>query len=140
MKSGVCLCVVVAVLAAGALAQPIVPAEATDPVEQQAEEAPRRLLRAVPRTDSEPRARLGALLARYIQQVRKGKRVRSPSGFCCDSNLDPFGTGREEETGRTRSKIFTFFSEVRCIALRSRQAVFTVEVGGGLTSLVRGTS
>ncbi|XP_031199791.1 cholecystokinin [Mastomys coucha] len=75
MKSGVCLCVVVAVLAAGAQAQPIVPAEATDPVEQQAEEAPRRLLRAVPGTDGEPRARLGALLARYIQQVRK-----APSG------------------------------------------------------------
>uniref|UniRef100_A0A8C6HXS4 Gastrin/cholecystokinin peptide hormone domain-containing protein n=1 Tax=Mus spicilegus TaxID=10103 RepID=A0A8C6HXS4_MUSSI len=71
MKSGVCLCVVMAVLAAGALAQPVVPAEATDPVEQRAQEAPRRQLRAVLRTDGEPRARLGALLARYIQQVRK---------------------------------------------------------------------
>lgn len=107
MKSGVCLCVVMAVLAAGALAQPVVPAEATDSMEQRAEETPRRQLRAVLRSDGEPRARLGALLARYIQQVRKGKGVRSPSGFCCASNLDPFSTGREEETGRTRSKIFT---------------------------------
>ncbi|XP_028623270.1 cholecystokinin isoform X2 [Grammomys surdaster] len=71
MKSGVCLCVVMAVLAAGALAQPVVPAEATDSVEQRAEETPRRQLRAVLRPDGEPRARLGALLARYIQQVRK---------------------------------------------------------------------
>lgn len=110
MKSGVCLCVVMAVLAAGALAQPVVPAEATDSVEQRAEETPRRQLRAVLRTDGEPRARLGALLARYIQQVRKGKGVRSPSGFFCDSNLDPFSNRREEETnrGHTRSKIFTF--------------------------------
>ncbi|XP_021063615.1 cholecystokinin [Mus pahari] len=75
MKSGVCLCVVMAVLVAGALAQPVVPAEAMDPVEQRTEEAPRRQLRAVPRTDGESRARLGALLARYIQQVRK-----APSG------------------------------------------------------------
>eukprot|EP00073_Rattus_norvegicus_P048717 XP_017450966.1 PREDICTED: cholecystokinin isoform X1 [Rattus norvegicus] len=72
MKCGVCLCVVMAVLAAGALAQPVVPVEAVDPMEQRAEEAPRRQLRAVLRPDSEPRARLGALLARYIQQVRKG--------------------------------------------------------------------
>uniref|UniRef100_A0A8I6ASM0 Cholecystokinin n=1 Tax=Rattus norvegicus TaxID=10116 RepID=A0A8I6ASM0_RAT len=71
MKCGVCLCVVMAVLAAGALAQPVVPVEAVDPMEQRAEEAPRRQLRAVLRPDSEPRARLGALLARYIQQVRK---------------------------------------------------------------------
>lgn len=75
MKCGVCLCVVMAVLAAGALAQPVVPVEAVDPMEQRAEEAPRRQLRAVLRPDSEPRARLGALLARYIQQVRK-----APSG------------------------------------------------------------
>ncbi|XP_034340166.1 cholecystokinin [Arvicanthis niloticus] len=88
MKSGVCLCVVMAVLAAGALAQPVVPAEATDSVEQRAEETPRRQLRAVLRTDGEPRARLGALLARYIQQVRK-----APSGRMSVlknlQNLDP---------------------------------------------------
>lgn len=138
MKSGVCLCVVMAVLAAGALAQPVVPAEATDPVEQRAQEAPRRQLRAVLRTDGEPRARLGALLARYIQQVRKGKGVRSPSGFCCGSNLDPFSTGREEETEDAQGAKFSlFFPEVRCTALSSRQAVFTGEVGGGLTLLVR---
>ncbi|XP_028717217.1 cholecystokinin isoform X1 [Peromyscus leucopus] len=71
MKSGVCLCVLMAVLAAGALTQPVAP----DSEVQRAEEAPRRQLRAVPRTDGEPRARLGALLARYIQQARK-----APSG------------------------------------------------------------
>ncbi|XP_052580675.1 cholecystokinin isoform X1 [Peromyscus californicus insignis] len=75
MKSGVCLCVLIAVLAAGALTQPVAPAEAADSAVQRAEEAPRRQLRAVLRTDGEPRARLGALLARYIQQARK-----APSG------------------------------------------------------------
>lgn len=109
MKSGICLCVVMAVLAAGALAQPVVPAEAKDPVEQRAEEAPRRQLRAVLRTDGEPRARLGALLARYIQQVRKGKGVCSRPGFCCGSNLDPFSTGREEETGDAQRAKFSLF-------------------------------
>lgn len=111
MKCGVCLCVVMAVLAAGALAQPVVPVEAVDPMEQRAEEAPRRQLRAVLRPDSEPRARLGALLARYIQQVRKGKDVRSPSGFCRGSNLYPFLHRLGGGNGvRTRSKIFTFLS------------------------------
>lgn len=84
MKSSVCLCVLMAVLAAGALAQPVAPAEAAESAVQRAEEAPRRQLRAVLRTDGEPRARLGALLARYIQQARKGKDVRSASrGGCC---------------------------------------------------------
>ncbi|CAI9159388.1 unnamed protein product [Rangifer tarandus platyrhynchus] len=75
MNRGVCLCLLMAVLAAGALAQPVPHAEPTGPRAQQAEEAPRRQLRAVPRADDEPRAHLGALLARYIQQARK-----APSG------------------------------------------------------------
>uniref|UniRef100_A0A5F5PVM8 Cholecystokinin n=3 Tax=Equus TaxID=9789 RepID=A0A5F5PVM8_HORSE len=74
MNSGACLCVLMAVLAAGALAQPVPPEDAAGPGAQQ-EEAPRRQLRAVQRVDSEPRAHLGALLARYIQQTRK-----APSG------------------------------------------------------------
>ena len=79
MKSGVCLCVLMAVLVAGALTQPVAPAEAVDSAVQLAEDAPRRQLRAaVLRTDGEPRARLGALIARYIQQARKGKDIRSP--------------------------------------------------------------
>ncbi|KAF4024128.1 hypothetical protein G4228_015854 [Cervus hanglu yarkandensis] len=75
MNRGVCLCLLMAVLAAGALAQPVPHADPTGPRAQQAEEAPRRQLRAVPRADDEPRAHLGALLARYIQQARK-----APSG------------------------------------------------------------
>lgn len=102
MKSGVCLCVLMAVLAAGALTQPVAPAEAADPAVQRVEEAPRRQLRAVLRTEGEPRARLGALLARYIQHVRKGKEACSPSLFCCGSELPiliSFSTRREKETG-----------------------------------------
>lgn len=79
MKRGVCLCVLMAVLVAGALTQPVAPAEAVDSAVQRVEEAPRRQLRAaVLRTDGEPRARLGALIARYIQQARKGKNIGSP--------------------------------------------------------------
>ncbi|VTJ92032.1 Hypothetical predicted protein, partial [Marmota monax] len=71
MNRGVCLCVLMAVLAAGALTQPVPPAGAAGSGVQRAEEAARRQLRAVQRTDGEPRAHLGALLARYIQQARK---------------------------------------------------------------------
>ncbi|XP_004419613.1 PREDICTED: cholecystokinin [Ceratotherium simum simum] len=74
MNSGVCLCMLMAALAAGALAQPVPLADPAGPGAQQ-EEASRRQLRAVRRVDSEPRAHLGALLARYIQQTRK-----APSG------------------------------------------------------------
>lgn len=76
MNSGVCLCVLMAVLAAGALAQPVSP---EGPGAQREKEAPRRQLRAVHRMDGEPRAHLGALLARYIQQARKGTDAASPS-------------------------------------------------------------
>lgn len=79
MNRGVCLCLLMAVLAAGALAQPMPHADPTGPRAQQAEEAPRRQLRAVPRVDDEPRAHLGALLARYIQQARKGTQAASLS-------------------------------------------------------------
>ncbi|XP_037375988.1 cholecystokinin [Talpa occidentalis] len=75
MNSGVCLCVLMAVLAARVLAQPVPPAEPVDLGAQRAEEAPRRQLRAVQRVDGDPRAHLGALLARYVQQARK-----APSG------------------------------------------------------------
>ncbi|XP_008708104.1 cholecystokinin [Ursus maritimus] len=75
MNGGVCLCVLLAVLAAGALAQPIPAADPAGPGAQREEEAPRRQLRAVQKVDGEPRAHLGALLARYIQQARK-----APSG------------------------------------------------------------
>ncbi|KAI5771979.1 cholecystokinin [Enhydra lutris kenyoni] len=75
MNGGVCLCVLLAVLAAGALAQPVPATDPVGPGAQQEEEAPRRQLRAVQKVDGEPRAHLGALLARYIQQARK-----APSG------------------------------------------------------------
>ncbi|XP_004676334.1 PREDICTED: cholecystokinin [Condylura cristata] len=75
MNSGVCLCVLMAVLAARALAQPAPAAEPVDPGAHRPEEAPRRQLRAVQRADGDPRAHLGALLARYVQQARK-----APSG------------------------------------------------------------
>ncbi|XP_059793579.1 cholecystokinin [Balaenoptera ricei] len=71
MNGGLCLCVLMAVLAAGALAQPVPPADPAGPWAQQEDEAPRRQLRAVRRVDDESRAHLGALLARYIQQSRK---------------------------------------------------------------------
>ncbi|XP_016018765.1 cholecystokinin [Rousettus aegyptiacus] len=76
MNSGVCLCVLMAVLAAGALAQPVSPADLEGPGAQREKEAPRRQLRAVHRMDGEPRAHLGALLARYIQQARKAPSSR----------------------------------------------------------------
>ncbi|KAM5232175.1 cholecystokinin isoform 1-T2 [Hipposideros larvatus] len=75
MNSGVCLCVLMAVLAAGALAQPVPPAHLESPGAQQEEEAPRRQLRETQSVNSEPRAYLGALLTRYIQHARK-----APSG------------------------------------------------------------
>ncbi|KAG8521593.1 Cholecystokinin [Galemys pyrenaicus] len=75
MNSGVCLCVLMAVLAARALAQPVPPAESVDPGAHRAEEASWRQLRAVQRAEVDPRAHLGALLARYVQQARK-----APSG------------------------------------------------------------
>ncbi|EPY83662.1 cholecystokinin [Camelus ferus] len=88
MNSGLCLCVLMAVLAAGALAKPVPPADPTGSRAQQEEGAPRRQLRAVQRVDEEPRAHLGALLARYIQQARK-----APSGRMSViknlQNLDP---------------------------------------------------
>ncbi|KAF0884675.1 cholecystokinin [Crocuta crocuta] len=88
MNGGVCLCVLMAVLAAGALAQPVPAADPARPGAQPEEEAPRRQLRAVQKVDGEPRAHLGALLARYIQQARK-----APSGRMSIiknlQNLDP---------------------------------------------------
>uniref|UniRef100_A0A2K5YNR0 Cholecystokinin n=1 Tax=Mandrillus leucophaeus TaxID=9568 RepID=A0A2K5YNR0_MANLE len=92
MNSGVRLCVLMAVLAAGALTQPVPPLRSQGsgmPGDlHRAEEAPRRQLRAVQRTDGESRAHLGALLARYIQQARK-----APSGRMSIiknlQNLDP---------------------------------------------------
>ncbi|PNI81214.1 CCK isoform 2 [Pan troglodytes] len=88
MNSGVCLCVLMAVLAAGALTQPVPPADPAGSGLQRAEEAPRRQLRVSQRTDGESRAHLGALLARYIQQARK-----APSGRMSVvknlQNLDP---------------------------------------------------
>ncbi|XP_003794541.1 cholecystokinin [Otolemur garnettii] len=75
MNRGVCLCVLMAVLAAGTLTQPVSPADPAGSGVPRPEEAPRRQLRAVQRTDGESRAQLGALLARYIQQARK-----APSG------------------------------------------------------------
>ncbi|XP_057623706.1 cholecystokinin isoform X1 [Chionomys nivalis] len=89
MKSGVCLCVLMAVLVAGALTQPVAPTEAVDSAVQREEEAPRRQLRAaVLRTDGEPRARLGALIARYIQRARKAPSGRM-SVLKSLQNLDP---------------------------------------------------
>ncbi|KAM6160930.1 cholecystokinin [Erethizon dorsatum] len=73
MNGGLCLCVLMAVLATGAWTQPLSPTGPLGPGTLGAEDAPRRQLRT--RTGAEPRARLGALLARYIQQARK-----APSG------------------------------------------------------------
>uniref|UniRef100_A0A0P6JFP6 Cholecystokinin preproprotein n=1 Tax=Heterocephalus glaber TaxID=10181 RepID=A0A0P6JFP6_HETGA len=70
-----CLCVLMAVLATRAWTQPLSPAGPPGPGTPGPEDAPRRQLRAAPRTGAEPRARLGALLARYLQQARK-----APSG------------------------------------------------------------
>lgn len=112
MKSGVCLCVLMAVLVAGALTQPVAPAEAVDSAVQRAEEAPRRQLRAaVLRTDGEPRARLGALIARYIQQARKGKDIRSPPRCSCDSRLSILIPPKHlpgKEAGDTQQQDFHF--------------------------------
>lgn len=80
MNGGVCLCVLLAVLVAGALAQPVPAADPVGPGAQREEEAPRRQLRAVQKADGEPRAHLGALLARYIQQARKGTDAHSSVG------------------------------------------------------------
>lgn len=79
MNGGVCLCVLMAVLAAGALAQPSPLAYPVGRGAQGEEAAPRRQLRAVQRVDGEPRAHLGALLARYIHQARKGTNAASLS-------------------------------------------------------------
>ncbi|XP_037684780.1 cholecystokinin [Choloepus didactylus] len=76
MNSGVCLSMLMVILAAGALAQPAPRAEPADPGAPPAEEAPRRQLRAAQRTDGESRAHLSALLARYIQQARKAPSSR----------------------------------------------------------------
>ncbi|XP_003476910.1 cholecystokinin [Cavia porcellus] len=74
MNGGLCLCVLMAVLAIGAWTQPLSPAGPLGPEILGAEDAPGRQVRT--RTGAaEPRARLGALLARYIQQARK-----APSG------------------------------------------------------------
>ncbi|XP_054450520.1 cholecystokinin isoform X2 [Pteronotus mesoamericanus] len=99
MNSGVCLCVLMAALAAGALAQPVPPAEPEGPGTRRDEEAPRRQLRAVQRLDGEPRAHLGALLARYIQPARK-----APSGRMSliknTQNRDPrYNTGDRDYMG-----------------------------------------
>ncbi|XP_016051684.1 PREDICTED: cholecystokinin [Miniopterus natalensis] len=58
---------------------PLPPADPEGPGAQRVEEAPRRQLRAVQRADGEPRAHLGALLARYIQQARKAPSGRMPA-------------------------------------------------------------
>jgi cholecystokinin len=104
MNTGVCLCVLMAFLAVRALAQPGSPADPAISEMQRAEEVPRRQLRAVPRTEGESRARLGALLARYIQQARKGKDATSPALLFLPwaPNPDPSrGDNRWQETQAT---------------------------------------
>ncbi|XP_076986512.1 cholecystokinin [Tamandua tetradactyla] len=76
MNSGVCLCVLMVILAVGALAQPAPRADPVGPGAPPAEEVLRRPLKAVQRTDGEPRAHLNTLLARYIQQARKAPSSR----------------------------------------------------------------
>lgn len=120
MNSGVRLCVLMAVLAAGALAQPVPPAEPAGSGLQRPE-APRRQLRAVQRTDGESRAHLGALLARYIQQARKGENAASQS---LTSALVPrlwmltlFSAGLMKMTSLGRKQA-TWFLAVLCSNLR----------------------
>ncbi|XP_049638354.1 cholecystokinin [Suncus etruscus] len=79
MNSCVSLCLLVAVLAAGVLAQNPQPQEM----------APRRDQRAVQRLDGDPRANLGALLARYVQHVRKAPSGRIPPAIKNLQNLHP---------------------------------------------------
>lgn len=98
MNRGARLCLLMAVLAAGALAQPMPHADPTGPPAQQEEEAPRRQLRAVPRVDDESRAHLGALLARYIQQAQKGTQAASLS-LPSASRPDPLLCHRAGEGG-----------------------------------------
>ncbi|XP_004581767.1 cholecystokinin [Ochotona princeps] len=75
MNGSASLCVLMAVLAASMLTQAVPPDDPASSGVQRAEEAPRRHVRAVQKTDGESRAHLGALLARYIQQAR-----RAPAG------------------------------------------------------------
>lgn len=90
MNSRVCLCVLMAVLLAGVLAQPVPAEEPVDPGALQSEEPMlRREQRAVQRVDGDPRAHLGALLARYVQQARKGRYLIPPLQPPQPSTLSP---------------------------------------------------
>nr|XP_002720728.1 cholecystokinin-like [Oryctolagus cuniculus] len=75
MNRGLSVCVLISVLAVGALTQPVAPSDPAGSGVQRAEEASRRQLRAAQRTDVESRGHLGALLARYMHQAR-----RAPAG------------------------------------------------------------
>ncbi|KAF6098849.1 cholecystokinin [Phyllostomus discolor] len=99
MNSGVCLCVLMAALAAGALAQPVAPPDSEGPGAQRDEEATRRQLRAVQRLDGEPRAHLGALLARYIQPSRKAPSGRMSLIKSSQSRDPRYNTGDRDYMG-----------------------------------------
>ncbi|NXF81422.1 CCKN protein, partial [Sclerurus mexicanus] len=90
MYSGLCICVFLAVLSASSLGQQTVGSHRGNPpaaeLEQSFTEQHRHarapssagLLRAVPRLDgsTDQRANIGALLAKYLQQARKGSTGR----------------------------------------------------------------
>ncbi|XP_037004216.1 cholecystokinin isoform X1 [Artibeus jamaicensis] len=100
MNSGVCLCVLMAALAAGALAQPVPLPDLGGPAAQRDQEATRRQLRAVQKLDGEPRAHLGALLARYIQPARKAAPSGRMSLIKNSQNRDPrYNTGDRDYMG-----------------------------------------
>ncbi|KAK2090054.1 hypothetical protein P7K49_031310 [Saguinus oedipus] len=129
MNRGVGLCVLMAVLAAGALTQPVPPGEPAGSGLQRAEEAPRRQLRAVQRTDGESRAHLGVLLARYIQQARKeGGPLMScgpeESGFdqFHASDANPYSMSVLGNGGIYRRKTPTHKTEEKAGRLRKIQA------------------
>lgn len=110
MNSCVSLCLLVAVLAAGVLAQKPQPQEI----------APRRDQRAVQRLDGDPRANLGALLARYVQHVRKGTYLPIPPLQLFTSNPVPAQV-------LARGSVFWFMEgaskilSLRCTRLKKHQ-------------------
>ncbi|NXC23807.1 CCKN protein, partial [Campylorhamphus procurvoides] len=103
MPSGICLCVLLAVLSASSLGQQSGGSARGTPLDLELEQSPPEqprharapssagLLRPLPRLEggSEPRANLGALLAKYLQHARKGPTGRISVMGSRVQNIDP---------------------------------------------------